>query len=106
MGVGDVKAWLRSASADAVIRRALASALIVGPILIVINHGDAIVHGDFSNGRLLRILLTIVVPYWVSTVSSVQATRAARLAAATLTLREAEVHSRNHAVSLQLGRHE
>jgi hypothetical protein len=49
--------------------------LIVGSILVVINHGDAIVHGDVDAGRLLRIALTMGVPYCVSTYSSVSALR-------------------------------
>ena len=80
MNRSGVKAWLKAATADAVMRRALASALIVGPILIAINHGDAIVRGELSPGPLLKMLLTMVVPYCVSTVSSVQATRGARVA--------------------------
>jgi hypothetical protein len=50
--------------------------LIVGSILVIINHGDAIVRGDLSAGRLLRIVLTVSVPYCVSTYSSVGALRA------------------------------
>jgi len=41
-----------------------------------INHGDAIVNADISGSRLLRIALTVLVPYAVSTFSSVQAARA------------------------------
>lgn len=62
--------------AGPVVRRAVASALVVGPLLIAINHGDAIVKGDVTGSRLLRIALTVLVPYAVSTFSSVQATRA------------------------------
>jgi hypothetical protein len=47
----------------------------VGSILVIINHGDAIVRGDLSAGRLLRIALTIAVPYCVSIYSSVSALR-------------------------------
>jgi hypothetical protein len=50
----------------------------VGPILIAINHGDAIVRGDVSLPRFGRMLLTILVPYTVSTVSSVAAIREQR----------------------------
>jgi hypothetical protein len=44
----------------------------VGPILVAINHADAIVHGDLSGGRIFKMLLTFVVPYAVSTLSTVQ----------------------------------
>ena len=68
--------WLTCAMSGPVVRRAASCALIVGPLLIAINHGDAIVTGDVSEGRLLRMTLTLLVPYAVSTFSSVQALRA------------------------------
>jgi hypothetical protein len=68
-----VKNWIRCALTGSVIRRAIGSALTVGPILIAINHGDAILRGDLSRGRLLQIALTVLVPYGVSTYSSTQA---------------------------------
>jgi hypothetical protein len=67
--------WLALAARRTVVRRATVVALIVGSILVIINHGDAIVRGDFSAGRLLRIALTMGVPYCVSTYSSVAALR-------------------------------
>jgi hypothetical protein len=63
--------WLTCATARPVVRRAAASALVVGPLLIAINHGDAILAGDVSIGRLFQMVLTLVVPYAVSTCSSV-----------------------------------
>ena len=51
-------------------RRALKVALIVGSILLAINHGDALLKGEISLPRLLRMILTVIVPYVVSTVSS------------------------------------
>lgn len=53
-----------------VVKRALVSALIVGTILTIINHSDALLRGDMDGLRLFRIALTIIVPYVVSTVSS------------------------------------
>jgi hypothetical protein len=70
-----LRRWVESASRGPVVRRALASALVVGPVLVALNHGDAILSGDVSPGRLLRIALTVLVPYAVSTFSSVQATK-------------------------------
>ena len=67
--------WIAIATSRSVVRRATVVALIVGSILVIINHGDAIVRGDLSAGRLLRIVLTVVVPYSVSTYSSVSALR-------------------------------
>ncbi len=54
-----------------VVRRATYSALIVGSILILINHSDALLRGELDPTRLYRIALTVIVPYVVSTVSSV-----------------------------------
>jgi hypothetical protein len=76
-----VLAWLKVAAEPAVARRALRYAIIVGAVLIVINHSDAIAHGDIDPGRLLRMALTVFVPYAVSTASSVGAIREARRAA-------------------------
>ncbi|MBW2295578.1 MAG: nitrate/nitrite transporter NrtS [Deltaproteobacteria bacterium] len=59
-----------------VVRRALGYAVIVGALLIAINHGDAIVRGDLDPVRLFKMGLTVLVPYMVSTLSSVQAMRA------------------------------
>ena len=67
--------WMQLATSASVVRRAATVALIVGAVLVAINHGDAIVHGDVSPGRALRIFLTVLVPYCVSTYSSVSAIR-------------------------------
>lgn len=61
-----------------VVKRALRYAVIIGALLITINHGDAILHGDVTTGRFLKMLLTTMVPYLVSTLSSVEAAREAR----------------------------
>ena len=68
--------WIRLATDRTVVIRALKYALLVGAILIAINHGDAILAGDtLSADRLLKMLLTMFVPYIVSTLSSVGAMR-------------------------------
>jgi hypothetical protein len=69
--------WFALAMSRSVVRRATVVALIVGTILVAINHGDAIARGELGIGRLLRIALTMAVPYCVSTYSSVSALRAA-----------------------------
>ena len=66
---------LRLAFEAGVVRRALAFAVVVGSVLIVINHGDAILTGDVGPGRWLKMGLTVLVPYVVSTLSSVMAMR-------------------------------
>ncbi len=70
--------WLRVAFQPSVLRRGLLYAIIVGSVLVGINHGEAILRGDVDGGRLLRIALTLLVPYLVSTFSSVGAIRKLR----------------------------
>ena len=70
--------WLRLARDPAVVRRALRTMAIVGAILTAINHGDALLRGDVDGVRVFRILLTLFVPYTVSTTSSVAALRSVR----------------------------
>src|SRR5262245_42585694 len=70
-----MREWFRLAGAASVRRRALRMAGVVGVVLLVINHGAAIVRGDISPARLLRMALTLIVPYLVSTFSSVSAIR-------------------------------
>jgi hypothetical protein len=65
--------WLRTAVEPAVRRRATRTMLVVGTILVIINHAGPMLAGDFTHHRFLRILLTMAVPYVVSTVSSVGA---------------------------------
>ncbi len=78
MGVQEPSAgWLELASSPGVVRRALAYAVIVGAILIAINHGDALVRGELDSTRLFKMGLTVLVPYTVSTLSSVGALRQA-----------------------------
>ena len=56
-----------------VVKRALKYAVVVGFILIAINHSDAILSGQVTRGVLFKMLLTMMVPYAVSTLSSVGA---------------------------------
>ena len=49
--------------------------MVVGSLLIAINHVDALLRGDLEGVRLLKMALTVLVPYCVSTASSVGAMR-------------------------------
>lgn len=71
----DSAVWWRLARSPSVVRRALRYAVGVGALLIAINHGDAIVRKELSMKRLVQMLLTLAVPYSVSTASSVGAMR-------------------------------
>lgn len=66
-----MKLWLALCFTKPVMKRAAWSALIVGTILILINHGNAILKGEVDLTRIFQMCLTIIVPYIVSTVSSV-----------------------------------
>ncbi|MBI5154114.1 nitrate/nitrite transporter NrtS [Candidatus Poribacteria bacterium] len=66
---------LAAALSKPVVRRSLRVAGVVGSILLLVNHGDAILARDVSIGRVVRILLTYLVPYGVSTYSSVMTMR-------------------------------
>jgi hypothetical protein len=70
--------WLQAACEPAVVKRALKCALLVGAILIAVNHGDAISHGTVTGLRVFQMGLTMLIPYCVSSFSSVSAIRAAR----------------------------
>ena len=67
--------WLRLAFHRATVRRALLTAIVVGPVLVAINQGEAILAGQLGALVLTRIALTLAVPYVVSTVSSVATRR-------------------------------
>ena len=58
-----------------VVRRAFGYLVVVGAVLVAINHGDAILRGDVDATRLAKIVITPLVPYVVSTLSSVAAIR-------------------------------
>ena len=67
--------WLKLAVHPTVVRRALKFACVVGCVLISINHGPAIVRGEVTAQRIWQMCLTVLVPYTVSTLSSVGAMR-------------------------------
>jgi len=68
-----MRRWLELATTRPVVKRALKYAVIVGAILVSINHGDAILIGDVDYSRIAKMVLTVFVPYAVSTASSVAA---------------------------------
>jgi len=62
-----------------VVRTATKFALIVGPVLALINHGDAIVDGSMQVVDWMKVGLTMIVPYTVSTLSSISAYRSCEI---------------------------
>ena len=67
--------WLHLAFQRNVVLRGLKVAAVVGSILITINHLPALLAGDVGATRILQMGLTYLVPYCVSTWSSVAAIR-------------------------------
>ena len=65
-----MKKSLQLALQPSVVKRALKYAVVVGIVLILINHGDAILKGEVTHARLFKMALTVLVPYVVSTLSS------------------------------------
>jgi len=68
-----MKLWLSYACEPNVVKRASTYALIVGIILILINQWDVLLSGDLSARTMVKMGLTVLVPYMVSTCSSVGA---------------------------------
>jgi len=66
-----VKDRLRIACHAATIRLGLKYAFTVGPVLVLINYGDAMWHHDWAAISPFKVALTMSVPYLVSTFSSV-----------------------------------
>ena len=70
-----MREWLRLCFEKKVMLRALKYAIIVGLILVTINHGDAVIRGEVGRQQVVQMMLTFLVPYTVSTLSSVGAIR-------------------------------
>lgn len=64
--------WFSLAIEIKTLKRSIKVAVIVGTILMLINHGDILLYGDIEVHHLLKIVLTYLVPYLVSTYSSVE----------------------------------
>jgi hypothetical protein len=77
MSASESTSFLALARSPRVVRRALLYAFVVGAILIAINHGDALLSGHVGAERWWKMGLTVLVPYTVSTLSSVGALRSA-----------------------------
>ena len=67
--------FLQIATRRSVAKRAARVAIVVGIVLGMLNHGDAILSGELTQVQVLKICLTFLVPFSVSTYSSVIAIR-------------------------------
>ena len=70
----DLIKYLTLATSPHIVKRAIKYSIVVGTILISINHGDSLLQGNIDKLKTIKIILTYSVPYIVSTLSSVQAT--------------------------------
>ena len=69
--------WWSLALRPDVVKRAVGYGVVVGAVLIAINHGDALLRGDVDARRVVKMVLTPLVPYCVATFASVGAIRKA-----------------------------
>lgn len=65
----------RIATEKSVVKRATRIGLIVGNVIALINHGDRMIQGTMDGLAWFKCVLTFLVPYSVSTYSSVMAVR-------------------------------
>ena len=62
-----MKQFLKHATNRACVIRSLKVAFVIGTILALINHYDAIITASFTYTNTIQILLTYFVPYAVAT---------------------------------------
>jgi len=67
--------FFRLAILPEVVHNAVKVSLVVGTLLAIINHGDAIMHMEMPAQTALKIVLSYLVPYCVSTYSAVKVLR-------------------------------
>lgn len=65
-----------------VVARAVRVALVVGTLLIIINYADRAIANNLTGVDLIKMVITYLVPYGVSTYSAVGALRAQQSAQA------------------------
>lgn len=74
--------WFAHACARSVVMRAVRTSLFVGVVLVAINQGDTLLDGGSAALSWPKLVLTFLVPYAVSTSSSVASRREALAAGA------------------------
>ena len=72
-----LKCWRCAPRHPPLLRKALATSLVVGTILTAINQGDALLGGHFTPVLLWKVPLTYFVPFAVSTYSALAISRVA-----------------------------
>jgi hypothetical protein len=74
---GTAATWLATARRPEIVGRALRVAAVVGTILVAINYTDRFLAGTLAAGDWLKMGITYLVPYCVSTYSAVAVVRGA-----------------------------
>ena len=74
-----MKIFLKHAMKRDCVLRSLKVAVIVGTILAIINHYDAIFYRDLTKTDIIQILITYLVPYSVATYGSASEARCMEL---------------------------
>lgn len=77
-----MRAWLNLARRRDVVMRAVRVALVVGTLLIMINYADRAIANNLTGVDLIKMAITYLVPYGVSTYSAVGVLRAQQSALA------------------------
>ena len=70
-----MKSWFQIAFQPRVYKRAMKTSLLVGTLLTIINQSSQIIDHGFLPEICIKIFLTYMVPYCVSTYASVEAIR-------------------------------
>ncbi|HSJ96655.1 MAG TPA: nitrate/nitrite transporter NrtS [Myxococcota bacterium] len=67
--------WVATALRRDVVSRSARVALVVGTLLVAINYGDRLLAGELRRSDFVKMALTYLVPFGVSTHASVAALR-------------------------------
>ncbi|MCG9752225.1 nitrate/nitrite transporter NrtS [Vibrio brasiliensis] len=71
--IDSIKRYCRYAYRHGIFHRSIKVSVVVGSVLMLINHGDKLVLQSFETTDYLKIGLTYLVPFCVSTHASLQA---------------------------------
>jgi hypothetical protein len=73
--MNSMRAWIRITLSPPILRRALATCVVVGVILTLANHGAEVFGGRLRPDHLWPIAFTFIVPFVVATISSAAVVR-------------------------------
>jgi hypothetical protein len=73
--VRSARMWLRYCVERDTLARSLKTALVVGTVLAIINHGQQLLAGQFTPAWVVPMLVTYLVPFSVATYGQVKGKR-------------------------------